>query len=89
VADGLEGTGSVEAMGITVPQFDGFEPSGAGSAGNDGPAGARPLALDFHFNSRLAATVEDLPGMNLLDATHWKFLQHLRGALVYDSRLNK
>ena len=52
---------------IAVAQFDGFMPAGACPRRDNGPAEAATLAVDFHFDRRIATTVEYLACVNAGD----------------------
>jgi len=53
---------------IIVTQFDGLVLAGAGPAGNCRPAHRAVVQNHVHFKRRIAAGIEDLPGVNNFDA---------------------
>lgn len=55
---------------VPVAKFHGFPSSRRGSRRDRGPPENSALQHNVHFDSRIPARIEDLPGDNLLDSVH-------------------
>jgi hypothetical protein len=69
VADGL-GHALAPVRRRAVAQLRGLELAGGGAAGHRGAAGGARAQHELDLDRRVAATVEDLPAVDLLDLAH-------------------
>ena len=53
-----------------VAELDRLELAGAGAGRHDGPPGGAGLELDLDLDRRVAAGVEDLAALDVVDAAH-------------------
>ena len=70
VGDGLEDALAEVALLVAVAQLDRLVRAGAGPGGDRGGADGAVVEQDFDFEGGVAATVQDLAGVDVLDETH-------------------
>jgi hypothetical protein len=61
-------------LGATVPQLDGLEGAGGGSARHSGPPDGPVVQRDLDLEGRIAAGVQSLPGMDRFNGGHRRLL---------------
>ena len=70
VGDGLLHALAQVVRLVAVAQLPGFVHAGAGAAGHGGRADRVVVERDIDFDGRIAAAIENLPGVNINDHAH-------------------
>ncbi len=70
VFDGLGDAFAEVTLFVAVAELDGFVFAGAGAGGNGGAADGAAREDDVHFNGGIAARVENLAGLNVVNRAH-------------------
>ena len=70
VLDGLENTLSSVSRLVAVSQFEGFVLAGGSAGRNDGASANAVIEMDFDFDSRISAGIQNFTTMNILNLCH-------------------